>query len=181
MLLASLIVSAVAGCLVFLRSQWVPCCGREQFCEVRLGTISDAKAANVFCIFVLRFVYHGENSSFLAHLCCQRVWGQQADGFKWTASHWTGGPVQVQVCGSESVCFSKNAVRILSPFVGHDFVAKNWAPSKFEAAARCARAHFPATILGPLLFKICGPLTCIFASSDGIFAWCQVWATAASQ
>ena len=137
MLLASLIVSAVAGCLVFLRSQWVPCCGREQFCEVRLGTISDAKAANVFCIFVLRFVYHGGNSSFLAHLCCQRVWGQQAGGFKWTASHWTGGPVQVQVCGSESVCLKKNVVQIMSPFLGHEFVTKNWALCKFEAAARC--------------------------------------------
>ncbi len=43
----------------FSRSQWVPCCGREQLCEVRLGAISDAKAANVFCIFVLRFVSLG--------------------------------------------------------------------------------------------------------------------------
>ena len=107
MFLASLVVSAVAVCLGFLLSQWVPGRGREQFCDVRLGKISDPKAANVFCIFVLRFACHGENSSFLAHLCCQRGLGHQADGFQRRASHWTGGPVHVQVRGSESVFVEK--------------------------------------------------------------------------
>ena len=43
------------------------------------------------------------------------------------------------------VCFwLKNAVQILSPFFGHNFVAKKWALFKFEAEARCV-----AQILGP--------------------------------
>ena len=49
-------VSALAGCLLFLRSEWVPCSAGAQFCEVRPAKIFDAAAANVFCIFVLRFV-----------------------------------------------------------------------------------------------------------------------------
>ena len=43
------------------------------------------------------------------------------------------------------------------------------------------RAHFPATIPGPLLGKICGPLTHNFARSDAIFARGQEGATAAIQ
>ena len=95
MFLPSLVVSAVAVYLGFLLSQWVPGRGREQFRDVRLGKISDPKAANVFCIFVLRFACHGENSSFLAHLYCQRVWGIRPTAFN-------GGPRTGRVAQSTS-------------------------------------------------------------------------------
>ena len=45
-------VSAVASCLVFFRSDWVPC-SIGAMCYVRFVLASsDAKAANLFCIFV---------------------------------------------------------------------------------------------------------------------------------
>jgi hypothetical protein len=64
------------------------------------------------------------------------VWGIRLTAFN-------GGPRTGRVVQSTSklvvlsLFLLKNAVRILSPFFGHDFVAKNWALSKFEAAARC--------------------------------------------
>ena len=41
----------------------------------------------------------------------------------------------MKVCGGSECVFSKNAVRILSPFSGHGFVARNWALLKFLSSS----------------------------------------------
>ena len=55
-----------------------------------------------------------------------------------------GCPSPSQSSRLEVIFVDKNAVRMLRPFFGHDFVAKNWALSKFEGEARCV-----AQILSP--------------------------------
>ena len=88
-------------------------------------------SASLFCdLFIMVKIRHSWPT------CVVSVFG----GSRLTASN--GRPRIGRVAQSKSkfvvlsLCFSKNAVRILSPFFGHDFVANNWALSKFEAAAR---------------------------------------------
>lgn len=61
------IVSAVAGCLVFLRSQWVLFAVDKSFVRlVWASKFQNVKAVNIFCNFDQRFVCHSRISSFFS-------------------------------------------------------------------------------------------------------------------
>ena len=76
--------------------------------------------------------------------------------------HRKDAPVRAKICGSEFVRFAK---KTRSGFRAHFLVTISWpknGPSlnlKQESGGWARLwAHFPATVLGPFLFGICGPL-----------------------
>ena len=126
----SLAVSAVPQCLVFFRFQETVFAVGEGFCVVCLGRIFKIVNIHIFCNFDQRFVDRSQIwlsifSPLVLSTCLACRITVPTDGLQFMSS-------SVQSARDQNVLvYCKNAVLIPRPDFGHNFVAKNWALSKF--------------------------------------------------